>query len=101
MTVGELDNRMSGAEFHDWQRFYNEEPWGCAVWDQRFTVLASVIGGTSESRQTFTMEQLFPRSPEIVEKTVENDQSLLSEQLKVLFTRIEHREKSKATAPIA
>ena len=100
MTVRDLEHRMTSAEYRDWQRFYLQEPWGCAVEDHRVAVLASVIGGV-QTGQTWTTEQLFPRTPDVYEETTAEDDRVLSEQLKVLFMKIDKREEIKAQRDVA
>lgn len=43
MTVGELLQRMSSKEITEWIAFYEMEPWGCEIDDQRSGIIASTF----------------------------------------------------------
>lgn len=51
MTVSELEERMTYAEFVEWAAFYQIEPWGCEVEDSRMAMqCAASIAPYSKSR---------------------------------------------------
>jgi len=43
MPVGEMLARMSGQELTEWMAFYQLEPWGTKVDDQRAGIVASTM----------------------------------------------------------
>lgn len=64
MTVGELLNRMSAAELDQWKRFYQLEPFGGEVADQRHGLLCAVTmnanGAKKQSGGRFEPSDFIP-----------------------------------------
>lgn len=64
MTVGELLQRMTSREFSEWMAFYRLEPWGTAIDDWRFGMLAAMIANTNrdpkKQRKPFEAQDFMP-----------------------------------------
>lgn len=76
MTRDEMRRRMSGAEYHDWIRYYNTEPFGLPIQDRRHSDLMASMwalhGGKdapSENRIRSTWQYQPPENKEIDPET--------------------------------
>jgi hypothetical protein len=65
MTVAELRNRISAAEFTSWAALEDLDPWGQARDDYRFALLTAVVansaGSLKKNKQPWSVEDFLLR----------------------------------------
>lgn len=66
MTVHEMLAKLSRAELIEWMAYFQLEPWGSRMDDQRFGVVAATMANvmSSGSGKTFSSVDFFPPKSE-------------------------------------
>ena len=83
MTVSEMLWKMSKQELVEWMAFYQLEPWGTRVDDQRFGVIAATTANVmSSGNKQYTSNDFFPPRSEPERKR------MVAEKVKSAFRQI-------------
>ena len=65
MTVGQMLAQMTREELVEWMAFYQLEPWGARIEDQRYGIIAATVANVmSSSGKRYTSTDFFPPKTE-------------------------------------
>lgn len=91
MTVGQLLDSMSVEEFHSWMAFYQLEPFGCLVEDQRSELQLQLLFAVNSKPGT-DIPRFLDRDPRGTEEKEAERIAREEKELMVFFDRIEARQ---------